>query len=67
MACVAYTNTAQDQHVFNFVGDANMDDIGFGLPPNSPGHDEMIRRETSVFGDAIQAFAKNFMATSVCA
>ncbi len=66
MACImsAYCQDIQQikvtesVDVFNFVGDANMDDIGFGLPPNSPGHDEMIRRETSVFGDAIQLMAR---------
>jgi hypothetical protein len=65
LACVLSAHCQSIRHikvtesvdVFSFVGDKNMQKIGFGLPRNSPGHAEEIKRETAVFGDAIELMA----------
>jgi hypothetical protein len=36
-----------------FAGDGNMDELGWGNPPNAPGHAERIAKATAVFGDAL--------------
>ena len=41
-----------------FAGDSNMDPLGWGLPPNSPGHVERLLEETRVFGDGIDVMAR---------
>ena len=56
LACVLSAHCQSLRHikvtesvdVFSFVGDKNMHKIGFGLPRESPGHPEEIKRETSV-------------------
>ncbi len=40
-----------------FAGDSNMDPLGWGLPPDSPGHKERVREETRVFADALDVMA----------
>ncbi|MEM9255301.1 MAG: dihydrodipicolinate reductase [Pseudomonadota bacterium] len=40
-----------------FAGDANMDPMGWGLPPDSPGHAQRILEETRVFGDGVEVMA----------
>lgn len=55
---VRHLKVTESVDVFNFVGDANMTEIGFGLPANTPDHAERIKRETAVFGDAIELMAQ---------
>jgi hypothetical protein len=40
-----------------FAGDHNMDELGWGLPPDSPGHGEQVRAATLVFDDALELMA----------
>jgi hypothetical protein len=40
-----------------FAGDSNMDALGWGLPPESPGHKERVLEETRVFADALDVMA----------
>jgi hypothetical protein len=40
-----------------FAGDNNMDPLGWGLPPNSPGHENQLMEETRVFGDGVDVMA----------
>lgn len=51
---VKHVKVTESVDVFNFVGDKNMTEIGFGRPANSPGHAQDIKRESAVFGDAIE-------------
>lgn len=55
---VSHVKVTESVDVFNFVGDKNMDEIGFGLPAGDPGHADRIERETAVFGDAIELMAR---------
>ncbi|MFK7976903.1 MAG: hypothetical protein AB8C02_12250 [Halioglobus sp.] len=55
---VRHVKVTESVDVFNFVGDKNMTEIGFGLPANSPDHAQNIKQETAVFGDAIELMAK---------
>lgn len=41
-----------------FAGDGNMDELGWGLAKDAPGHSEQIRRATMVFGDALDLMAE---------
>jgi len=41
-----------------FAGDSNMDPLGWGLPPNSPGHQDRLMEETRVFGDGVEVMAQ---------
>ncbi|MCB1844605.1 MAG: hypothetical protein KDI09_16710, partial [Halioglobus sp.] len=43
--------------VFHFVGDRNMDQIGFGLPAGGAALTAAITQETAVFGDALELMA----------
>lgn len=43
--------------VFHFVGDPNMDRIGYGLAIDTPGLAAQVKEETSVFGDALELMA----------
>lgn len=54
---VRHIKVTESVDVFNFVGDKNMAEIGFGRPRNSPGHAQAIKQETAVFGDAIELMA----------
>jgi 2,4-diaminopentanoate dehydrogenase len=40
-----------------FAADSNMDPLGWGLPPGSPGHKERVLEETRVFADALDVMA----------
>jgi 2,4-diaminopentanoate dehydrogenase len=41
-----------------FAGDGNMDELGWGSPPNAPGHGDRIAKATAVFGDALDLMAE---------
>jgi len=55
---IRHIKITESVDVINFAGDPNSDNIGYGLPRNSPGHEEMIRLETGVFGDALEVMAQ---------
>ena len=55
---VSHVKVTESVDVFNFVGDSNMTQIGFGLPADSPTHAAQIKHETAVFGDAIELMAR---------
>ena len=41
-----------------FAGDANMDELGWGSPPDDPGHADRVRQATLVFGEALDLLAQ---------
>lgn len=41
-----------------WAGDANQDELGWGRPPGSPGHEADIERATIPFGDTCEALAE---------
>jgi len=41
-----------------FAGDGNMDELGWGSPPDDPGHADRVRQATLVFGDALDLLAE---------
>lgn len=41
-----------------FAGDGNMDELGWGSAPDTPGHGERIAQATAVFGDALDLMAE---------
>lgn len=46
-----------------FAGDGNMDELGWGLPRDAPGHADQLRLATGVFGDALDVTAELFGVT----
>jgi len=55
---IRHIKVTESVDVTNFAGDPNSDEIGYGLPRNSPGHEDMIRLETGVFGDGLEVMAQ---------
>jgi 2,4-diaminopentanoate dehydrogenase len=46
-----------------FAGDGNMDELGWGLPKDDPGHTAQLAHATAVFGDALDVTAELFGVT----
>lgn len=40
-----------------FAADNNMDHLGWGLPPDAPGHKQRVLEETRIFADALDVMA----------
>ncbi|MEZ5570953.1 MAG: hypothetical protein R3E64_02930 [Halioglobus sp.] len=55
---IEHIRVTESVDVTAFVGDANMTEIGFGLPANNPGHEDRICQETRVFGDGLELMAQ---------
>lgn len=60
---VEHIRVTESVDVTAFAGDANMDEIGLGLPAGDPGHADRIREETRVFGDGLELMAQMLGAT----
>ena len=54
---VRHVKVIESVDVSMFAADANMDDLGWGLPPGSPGHTEAVCRATAVFADGVDVLA----------
>jgi len=54
---VQHVRVIESVDVGMFAGDDNMNGLGWGLPPDSPGHRERLADETRTFGDALDVMA----------
>lgn len=54
---VRHIRLTESVDVSLYAGDSNMDPLGWGLPPDSPGLADQIMEETRVFGDGVDVMA----------
>lgn len=54
---VHHVRVIESVDVSMFAADDNMNGLGWGLPPNSPGQAERLADETRTFGDALDVMA----------
>jgi len=54
---VRHVKLTESVDVSLFAGDSNMDPLGWGLPPDTPGLKDQIMEETRVFGDGLEVMA----------
>jgi len=54
---VRHVKVVESVDVAMFAADANMDDLGWGLPAGSPGHAEAVERAVAVFADGVDVLA----------
>jgi hypothetical protein len=54
---VRHVKVVESVDVAMFAADANMDDLGWGLPPDSPGHADAVERAVAVFADGVDVLA----------
>lgn len=57
---IRHVRVTESVDVSLFAGDHNMDELGWGLPPDAPGHADQVRAATLVFGDALELMAELF-------
>ena len=54
---VRHVKVIESVDVSMFAADSNMDDLGWGLPADSPGHAEAVCKAVAVFGDGVDVLA----------
>jgi hypothetical protein len=54
---VRHVKVVESVDVAMFAADANMDELGWGLPAGSPGHAEAVERAVAVFADGVDVLA----------
>ena len=54
---IRHVRVTESVDVSMFASDSNQDDLGWGLPPDSPGHVDTLRKATEVFADGVDVLA----------
>ena len=57
---IRHVRVTESVDVSLFAADSNMDELGWGLPRDSPGHAEAVRGAVAVFEDALDVLAELF-------
>jgi len=60
---VRHVRVSESVDVSLFAADSNMDDLGWGLPKDSPGHAAAVCEAVAVFADAVDVLAALFGVT----